>query len=417
VIVFLDAHIHSKYSRATSESMDLEHIANFAKLKGLNMLGTGDFTHPLWMEELRSKLHSIDERGIFTYKGVHWLLTTEVNTVYRKGGKLRQVHHLIFAPDFEVAVQINDALSMYGDLAADGRPTLSLTSPELVELLLSISWDILVLPTHCWTSWYGALGEFSGFDSLEECYEDQGDRIYALETGMSSDPLMNWRLSSLDRFTLLSFSDAHSFWTWRIGRELVCFKLDKLNYREIVEAIKNKERGKILFTVETPPQYGRYYYTGHRKCGVSLHPRDALKLNNMCPKCGRKLTVGVLQRVEQLADREEGYRPKNVIPFKTLLPLYEIVSFAWGVREFYSKKVMEEYEKLVRRFGNELEVLIYAPEEELLKVTDERVTDAIVRVREGRVEYVPGSNGQYGFPVFEKEKPRGPVQKSITEYF
>jgi uncharacterized protein (TIGR00375 family) len=418
--IFLDAHIHSKYSRATSKNMDLEHLATFAKLKGLNMLGTGDATFPLWLEELKKKLKEVNNSGIYEYRGIFWIITTEVNTTYIKEGKARKVHHLILIPNVEIAQQINDKLAKHGNLNLDGRPTLKLTSPELVEVLMEISDRILIIPAHAWTSWFGVLGEYSGFNSLEECYEDKTKYIYALETGMSSDPAMNFRVSSLDKFTLVSFSDAHSFWTWRLGREQVALSLKELAYEEIFKAVKNKDKRKILFTIETPPAYGRYHFTGHRKCGINLHPKESMKLNNICPKCGKKLTIGVLQRVEELADRPEGFVPKDAIPFKTLLPLYEIISFAWGTGELYSRKVLLEHDKLIEKFGNELNVLLSVPKEELLKVTDEKIADAIIKVREGKVKYQAGADGLYGRPIFdEKAIPKQKsfhYQKNLTEF-
>jgi len=401
--VFLDAHLHSKYSRATSKNMDLEHLATFAKLKGINMLGTGDITFDSWFKEVKSKLREINDSGVYEYKGINWIITTEVNTVYTQDGKIRKVHHLLLIPNLEVAEQIKETLSKFGDLSADARPTLKMSSPHLVEVLREISEKILIIPAHCWTSHFGALGAFSDFNSLEECYQEEVKYVYALETGMSSDPLMNFRVSHLDKFTLVSFSDAHSFWPWRCGREQTVFDLKELSFEEIFRAIKNKDKNRILYTIETPPPYGRYHYTGHRHCGISLHPKDAIKLNNICPKCGKKLTIGVLQRVEELADRPEGFVPKDAIPFKTLLPLYEIISFAWGSGELYSKKVLQEHDKLVKKFGNELNVLLNVSKEELLKVTNEKIADAIIRVREGRVKYISGYDGEYGKIVFNEE--------------
>ncbi len=401
--VFLDAHLHSKYSRATSKNMDLEHLATFAKLKGINMLGTGDITFDSWFKEVKSKLREINDSGVYEYKGINWIITTEVNTVYTQDGKIRKVHHLLLIPNLEVAEQIKETLSKFGDLSADARPTLKMSSPHLVEVLREISEKILIIPAHCWTSHFGALGAFSDFNSLKECYQEEVKYVYALETGMSSDPLMNFRVSHLDKFTLVSFSDAHSFWPWRCGREQTVFDLKELSFEEIFRAIKNKDKNRILYTIETPPPYGRYHYTGHRHCGISLHPKDAIKLNNICPKCGKKLTIGVLQRVEELADRPEGFVPKDAIPFKTLLPLYEIISFAWGSGELYSKKVLQEHDKLVKKFGNELNVLLNVSKEELLKVTNEKIADAIIRVREGRVKYISGYDGEYGKIVFNEE--------------
>lgn len=417
--IFLDAHIHSKYSRATSKNMDLEHLAAFAKLKGLNMLGTGDALFDLWFNELKQKLEEINE-GIYGYRDIFWMITTEVNTVYIEEGKMRKIHHLILIPNLEVATQIKERLANYGNLSIDGRPTLKLSSPELVEILREISRKILVIPAHAWTSWYGVLGEYSSFNSLEECYKDEVKHVYALETGMSSDPLMNWRVSSLDKFTLVSFSDAHSFWSWRLGREQTVFELKKLSYTEIFKAIKNKDKKRILFTIETPPPYGRYHWDGHRKCGISLHPKDAIKLSNTCPKCGKKLTIGVLHRVEELADREEGFVPKDAIPFKSLLPLYEIISFALNLNQLYSKKVLEEHDKLIEKFGNELNVLLNVEKEELEKVANEKIAEAIIKVREGKVSFIPGYDGVYGKPIFdgkfEEEKIKIHFQKSLKDF-
>ncbi len=317
---------------------------------------------------------------------------------------MRKVHHLIFIPDFEAAAQVGDVLSKYGDLSIDGRPTLKVSSPELVEILMEVSREILVIPAHVWTSWFGALGEFSGFNSLEECYQDQVKNVYALETGMSSDPAMNYRVSSLDKFTLVSFSDAHSFWTWRLRRECVCVNLLEVSYREIFEAIKNKDKKKILFTVETPPSYGRYHWDGHRNCNVSLSPREAIKLNNICPKCGKKLTIGVLHRVEELADRPEGFTPSKTIPFKTLIPLYELIAHQFRINKLYSEKVMKEQNKMINFFGNEFEVLLNASRDELEKVTDPAVADIIIKNREGKINVKPGFDGVYGIILNNKRE-------------
>ena len=775
-----DFHIHSKYSRATSKEMDIDGIAKGAKLKGLNLVGTGDFTFPLWLKELKEKLKPIEDAGLFEYEAVYFMLTCEVATYFSYGGKLKRVHHVIHAPSFEIVEQINEALAKYGNLKADGRPILNLSASQLVEILMGISKDILIYPSHAWTPWMSCLGSRSGFDSVEECYEDQTKNIFAIETGLScydpetevltengwkkfwevtqadkictlnrktetiefqsptkiyhynyrgkmyriktsrvdllvtpnhklairkyplckkpspikliraderfgkekifkkngkwigkekkyfilpavkiphgskhysgyrkvrekklpiklwlkffgfwiaeghttrnkkygeynvvvsdndqnllkemktilekmgfkpylwknqlrvrnfqlwnylkqfgkahekfvpkdikelsksllqiffdyyikgdghrygrsmkglsattsspklrddlqeialklgmsaywkpalkpgdstfpsghknkhytwvvyfirknehrvhpsgfrknkkwvekwvdykgkvycvsvpnkiiyvrrngipvwcgnSDPPMNWRLSSLDRFTLLSNSDSHSPWPWRLGREANVFEVKKLDYWEILEIIKKKDKRRFLFTIEVPPSYGKYHFDGHRKCGISLHPKDAIKLNNICPKCGKKLTIGVLHRVEELADREEGFVPKNAIPFKSLLPLYEIISFALGIEQLYSKKVLEEHDKLIGKFGNELNVLLNASKEELEKVTSKKVAEAIVKVREGRVNFIPGYDGVYGKPVFdekvENKKIKIQFQKSLKDF-
>ncbi|MCP8307751.1 MAG: DNA helicase UvrD [archaeon] len=399
--VLADFHIHSYLSRATSQSMNLDELSRNAKLKGLNLLGTGDFTHPTWMKELKEKLVPLDDYGLFTYNGIYWMITTEVSTVYEQESKARKIHHVIHVPSLDIADQIIDSLSKRGNLSSDGRPIFNdLSSPELVEMLMSIYKDILIIPSHAWTTWWSIFGAFSGFDSIEECYKDQTKHIYAIETGLSSDPPMNWRLSKLDRFCLMSNSDAHSPWIWRLGREFNVFDLKKLSYHEIIDAVKKRDNKRFIFTVEVPPEYGKYHYTGHRNCDVSLHPRDAIKLNNKCPKCGKKLTIGVLQRVEELADRPEDFILKDAIPYKSLLPLYEIISYVMGVDQLYSKKVMEEQDKLIAKFGNELNVLLNAKKDELSKATNAKIADAIIKTREGRVDFIAGYDGVYGKPIF-----------------
>jgi len=400
--VVADLQLHSKYALATSKDMDLEHMAEGAKLKGLNLLGTGDFTHPVWFAELREKLEPISGTGLFSYKGMTWMLAGEVSTVYQKEAKTRKVHHLIYSPDFEVVAQINEALSKIANLSSDGRPVLKgIDSAELVELVTSISSGVVVIPAHCWTPWFGIFGSKSGFDSLEECYQDQAGKIFAIETGLSSDPQMNWRLSSLDRFSLVSNSDAHSPNPWRLGREANVFELQELSYRELFDAIRLKDRRRFLHTIEVDPAYGKYHYTGHKKCGVSFSPVEAKRMGNKCPKCGKKLTIGVLQRVEELADRPEGFRPEGAIPFVSLLPLYEVISFATGVNRLYSRGVLEEQDHLIGAFGNELAVLLEAPEDALLQHTKKAVAQAIIAIRENRLKFTPGYDGLYGVATLQ----------------
>jgi len=384
---------------ATSKDTDLEHLAEGAKMKGLNLLGTGDLTHPLWLKELKAKLQPGDGEGIFVYYGMNWILTGEVSVVYEHEGKARKVHLLINAPDLEVAGQIVDVLSKYGSLTSDGRPVLTgLDSAELVEILTGLSGSIVVIPAHAWTPWFSIFGSKSGFDSLEECFQDQAGKIFAIETGLSSDPPMNWRLSSLDKVALVSNSDAHSPNPWRLGREANVFELNRLGYREVFEAIRSKDPSKFLFTIEVDPSYGKYHFTGHRKCGVSMPPRESIAVGNRCPKCGKKMTVGVLQRVEQLADRPEGFRPRNAVGYRNLLPLYEVISFATGVNRLYAKRVLEEQDRLIRKFGNELNVLLSVPEPNLAAATSGRVAAAIMAVRENKIRLRAGYDGVYGSP-------------------
>ena len=398
--VFADLQLHSKYALATSRDMDLEHLAEGGRRKGLNLLGTGDFTHPKWLSELKSKLESTDGSGLYQYRKMTWMISGEVSTVYEQGGRKRKVHHLIYAPNFEIVDQACEALGKYGRLSSDGRPVLTgIDSPGLVEALTSISQELFVIPAHVWTPWFGALGSKSGFDSLAECYGDQAHRIFALETGLSSDPSMNWRLKQLDRVALVSNSDAHSPNPWRLGREANVFDLGRLTYDEIFNAIRLKDPKRFLFTIEVDPSYGKYHYTGHKKCGVSLHPTEAEKNGNICPKCGKKLTVGVLQRVEELADRSEGYVPRGAIPFKRLLSLYEVISFATGVNRLYAKKVIEEQDRLIARFGSEFAVLLDVTQDDLTRECHPRVAQAIVSARQGELRFNPGYDGVYGTPM------------------
>jgi uncharacterized protein (TIGR00375 family) len=415
--IVADFHIHSKYSRATSKEMNLNSMAANAKLKGLGMLGTGDFTFPAWMRELKEKLELVSE-GVYGYKGVLWIATTEVATVYTDDGKTRKVHHVIHAPSLEVAEHINDVLASHGNLSSDGRPIfVGLASSALVEMLMSVDKNILIYPAHSWTSWWAALGEFSDYDSLEECYKDQVKHVHAFETGMSSDPAMNWRLSKLDSFTQLSNSDAHSPWIWRLGREANAFEFKEgFTYKDVNDAIITRKG--LAYTIEVDPAYGKYHFTGHRNCGVNLSPQQALQLGNKCPKCGRPLTVGVLQRVEQLADRPEGFKPESAVPFKSLLPLYEIISFVTGVGQLYNKNVLEQQDSLVKRFGNELNILLNIPYDQLLAATTPRIAEAIIKVREGQIKYIPGYDGVYGQPVFDNmqyEKLKARMEKGAKE--
>lgn len=395
--VFADLQLHSKYAMATSKDMDLEHLAAGAKTKGLGLLGTGDFTHPKWYSELKAKLEPTEGTGLFTYSGMAWMLSGEVSTIYEEGGRSRKVHHLLYAPDMDTVAQVNAFLSKYGRLESDGRPILTgIDSAALVEGVTEISPRIVVIPAHAWTPWFSVFGSKSGFDSLEECYKDQSSKIFAIETGLSSDPQMNWRLSFLENISLVSNSDAHSPNPWRLGREANAFDLPSLSYREVFDAIRFRDPSKFLFTIEVDPSYGKYHFTGHKKCGFSVPPDEAKRLGNRCPKCGRKMTVGVLQRLEELADRPEGYIPPRATAFMKLLPLYEIISFTTGVNRLYAKSVLGLQQRLLLKFGNELTVLLEATEDELLKIVPPGVARGIIASREGRLKVSPGYDGVYG---------------------
>ncbi|OGI12189.1 DNA helicase UvrD [Candidatus Micrarchaeota archaeon RBG_16_36_9] len=412
--LFADLHLHSHYSRATSNRMNIENLEKYAKVKGLNLLGTGDFTHPLWLDELKKSL--TEDNGLFHFKDkdVSFILQAEVSSIYNDG-ETRKIHNVILAPSFEVVDQINDFLKNYGKLASDGRPILTkIDCAELVEKLINISKDIMIIPAHIWTPWFSLFGSKSGFDKIEECFKDQTKNIFALETGLSSNPQMNWRLSALDRFALVSNSDSHSPWPTRLGRELNVFETE-MNYNGIINVIKEKNPKKFLYTVEVDPAYGKYHWDGHRNCNVSLEPKEAIKYNNICPVCGKPLTIGVLHRVEELADREEGFVPENSIPFKSLLPLSELISHVYNTQPF-SKKVWEESMKLTNEFGSELNVLLNADEERLKLLINEKIVKIILDNREGRLKVQPGYDGVYG-QIISSDENISKTQKKIDSYF
>lgn len=394
--IFADLHLHSHYSRATSNEMNIENLEKNAKIKGLNLLGTGDFTHPLWLKELKRNLTEV-EKGLFHFKdkSIYFMLQAEVSSIYNQGEKLRKIHNIILAPSLEVVDQINDFLKNYGKLASDGRPILTkIDCVELTENLINISKDVVIIPAHAWTPWFGILGSKSGFDSIEECFQEQTKSIFAIETGLSSDPAMNWRLSSLDKFALVSNSDSHSPWPSRIGREMNVFDTD-VSYNEIINAIKEKNPKKFLYTIEVDPSYGKYHWDGHRNCNVSLDPKESMKYHNICPVCGNPLTIGVLNRVEELADRPEGFVPKNAVPFKSLLPLSELIAAVYNT-QFFSKKVWEESTKLTKEFGSELNVLLEASEDRLRLLAHEKIAEIILKNRKGELKVQPGYDGVYG---------------------
>jgi uncharacterized protein (TIGR00375 family) len=410
-----DFHIHSKYSRATSRDMDLESLDRWARIKGIKVLGTGDFSHPEWLKSIKEKLEPA-EPGLFRLKkqdnGTRFILTNEISCIYSKGSRVRKIHVLIFAPSFEAVEKINTQLSWVGNLRSDGRPILGLDAKELAKIVLDSSQDCLVIPAHAWTPWFSIFGSKSGFNSIEECFEEYSKYIYAIETGLSSDPPMNWRLSALDKITLISNSDSHS--PRKIGREANVFDTD-LGYGSIAEAIKTKNPQKFLYTVEFFPEEGKYHYDGHRLCNVSLSPQESKKSGNICPNCGRPLTIGVLNRVEELADRPSGERPEGAIPFKSLVPLNEIIADALGVLPT-AKRVEEEYGNLTEKLGNEFNILIDLSRKELESATLPEIAEGIIRTREGKVHVEPGYDGVYGkVKIFSQEEDKKTVfhQKTL----
>jgi len=390
-----DFHIHSKYSRATSPLMDLKNLNDWAIIKGIKVLGTGDFTHPKWFNNIKNEL-SPAERGLFKLRDAdsptRFILTSEISCIYSKGGKVRKVHIIVFAPSVEAVEKINSKLNKIGNLKADGRPILGLDAKELAKIVLDTDKNCLVVPAHAWTPWFSVFGSKSGFDSLEECFEEYTKYIYAIETGLSSDPAMNWRLSQLDKISLISNSDAHSL--PKIGREANVFNTE-LSYGGIAEAIKKKDSSKFLSTIEFFPEEGKYHYDGHRLCDLSLKPQQSKKYNNICPKCGKPLVIGVLSRAEALADRPEGFVPKNSIRFKSIIPLNEIIAESIGA-SVLSKKTQKYYNDLIKNLGSEFKILLESTEKEIKKSSLPEIASGVIRMREGKVFIEPGYDGVYG---------------------
>jgi uncharacterized protein (TIGR00375 family) len=398
--IISDLHIHGRYSRATSKALTIPNLEKYARIKGVTLMGTGDFTHPKWNNELKQELTE-DGTGILkTKSGFPFMLSSELSLIYSQDKKGRKVHNVILAPDFETVEQINAALLKKGRLDYDGRPIFGMSCIEFVEMMKSINDKIEIIPAHIWTPWFSLFGSMSGFDSIKDCFQDQLKHIHALETGLSSDPAMNWRLSQLDKYSLVSFSDLHSFWPWRIGREATVFDLKKLTYNNIIGALKTKEG--LDSTIEFWPHEGKYHFDGHRNCNIVMSPKEALKHKNICPVCGKQLTIGVAHRVEELADRDEGFKPKDGVPFKNLIPLSELIS---GVMKsaVASKTVWKEYNHLIEIFDNELNILQNTLEDELRNATDEKITGAIIKNREEKIEMLPGYDGVYGKAIFYPE--------------
>ncbi len=410
-----DLHVHSHYSRATSKNLTLESLYQWAKIKGIGVVGTGDFTHPFWFRELREKL-APDGGGFFRLKDpppdppglrsghrdVRFCLTSEISSIYKKDGKVRKNHNLVYAPDLDTVARINTRLAEIGNLEADGRPILGLPSRDLLEIVLHSSPRAYLVPAHIWTPWFSMLGSKSGYDSVAECFGDLTEYIFALETGLSSDPAMNWKLSSLDRFALISNSDAHS--AEKLGREGNCFDAE-FSYDGMFDAIRT--RLGFLGTLEFFPEEGKYHLDGHRRCGVVLDPKITLEHNGLCPHCGEPLTIGVLHRVEALADREVPQRPDRAPEFEYLVPLPEILSELVGTGPG-SKAVAEQYRLLLAAFGSEFALLREAPLDDVERRFGPVLAEALRRMRSGQVSAQAGYDGEYGVIRFfrpgEKEE-------------
>jgi len=400
--IISDLHIHSRFSRATSQKLNIENLEKYAKIKGVDLLGTGDFTHPEWIKELKNELKEDDSGILKTKNNFPFILQTEISLIYTQENKGRRIHLVLLAKNFNIVDQITEFLKTKGRVDYDGRPIFKIPCDELTESMKKIDDGIEIIPAHIWTPWFSLFGSMSGFNSVEKCFKDQTKHIHALETGLSSDPAMNWRLSQLDKYALISNSDLHSFWPWRIGREATIFNLKELTYKNIIHALRTKEG--LEGTIEVDPSYGKYHFDGHRNCKICMNPKDSIKVKNICPKCRRPLTIGVLHRVEELADRKEGFKPKDAKPFHSLIPLSEIISTLIN-SPLASKKTWKIYYDLINKSQNEFNIVLETKKEDLTKVVDEKIADAIIQNREGKITIQPGFDGEYGKPLFsDKDK-------------
>ncbi len=387
-----DLHIHSRFSRACSKNINFPNLVKWAKVKGLHLLGTSDFTHPQWLEEI--KINLVEKNGLFYYEDFPFVLSGEISLMYTQG-RGRRVHLVLLAPSLEVVDKINSYFDTKGRRDYDGRPIFKIPCDEFVREMKNISEEIEVIPAHIWTPWFGMLGSKSGFDSLKECFGDETKNIFAIETGMSSDPEMNWKMSELNDKAIVSFSDSHSFWPWRIGREATIFKKAD-SYSELIRQIREND---FIGTIETDPAYGKYHWDGHRNCGISFEPAKTREIGGVCPKCGNALTIGVENRVDELATQkpEDAQGRKN---FHKLLPLTEIISAVCG-SGLATKKTWAIYNSFIEKFENEFEVLLFVPFEKLMKEfpDDDKMINAIMKNREGKIKVKPGYDGVYGEAV------------------
>ncbi len=410
--IIADLHIHSRFARAVSPQMTLPIISSWAKRKGINLFATGDWTHPIWFRELKSGLIEAGE-GVYREKNASvddplFLLSTEISSIYSQGGKTRRIHTLILAPNLKAVEKINKELVDRGaNLLSDGRPIIGLSARTVAEIALTVDERCLVIPAHAWTPWFALYGSKTGFDSINDCFGDLAKHIYAIETGLSSDPAMNWKVEELTNRAIVSFSDAHS--PRKLGREATVFELNKANYESVRKAIIGDKNNKIISTIEFYPEEGRYHYTGHRKCKVIYSPKEAKKKGTTCPVCGKPLTVGVMSRVESLASIDietesktdeygtrwikdkKGERP----PYAMLVPLLEILSEALSVG-VTSQKVSIAYEQLVHSLGDEFKVLLKTKLSDIERVGDSRVAEGVGKVRSGDIVIKPGYDGVFG---------------------
>ena len=431
MVYYADFHIHSRFSRATSQSLTLPVLNDYARKKGIKVLGTGDFTHPMWFEEIKHYLEPAAEDGLFILKkapddAVRFILSVEISSIYQQGGRTRRIHTIVILPSLEAVDNFNRSLASRGaKLSSDGRPIVGLSAKQLAEIAFATHSQAIVIPAHVWTPWFSVFGSMSGFDSLEECFEELTPKIMAIETGLSSDPLMNWRLSKLDNVALISSSDAHS--APKLAREATKFD-GELSYSGIFEALKNGspaklsskvlagQSTKLIGTIEFFPEEGKYHFDGHSAHQVRQSPAETKANGGACPICGRPVTVGVLSRVEALADRPENFKPGGAPEFWSLVPLEEIIAESVGTR-VGTKKVSVVYESLLQAFGDELAILLDLPIEKIESVAQSTVAEAVKRVRSGQLHIEPGYDGEYGtvhiFDSKDRQQFEPPQQASL----
>jgi len=415
----IDLHIHSKFSRACSKELELPIIADWCQRKGIDIVATADWTHPGWFAHMQENLVESDgEDGIYRLKNgvtnTRFMLSTEISQIYKKGDKTRRIHNLVLSPSLKTCAKVNTELTNRGfNLKSDGRPILGIDSEDFYKLLKEIDERIIIIPAHAWTPWYAIFGSKSGFDSIEECFGTEMSKyIYAIETGLSSDPKMNWQLSQLDDVMLVSNSDAHS--PRNLGREANVMNLDTVSYDEFVRILREKDRNRFLYTIEFHPEEGKYHFDGCSNCKFSCDPKTSVKHNFRCPKCKKKLTLGVHHRVQELSDRDSATVAKNKVPYKSIVPLAEIIAECVGVKSTTSKKVITEYIHLTDTVSDEFTLLLDTPIEQIAKKTNyPAVAEAVKLVREGKVHVTPGYDGVFGkVKVFEDGPPK-PTQKSL----
>lgn len=405
-----DLHIHSRFAMACSDSITLHSLGSTALKKGVDILGTGDILHGEWLRECERELEEEGNTGIFRLRGRSespiFLLSAEVSTVFFDEGKTRKIHNCILLPSIDSAKNLRESLKMYGELDSDGRPTLNMSAPEFVDTLFSVEPKSFVFPAHIWTPYFGALGSISGYDSIRDAYKDQSKRIFAIETGLSSDPPMNWLIKELDSLALISNSDMHSL--MNMGREANVLEVDAGNttYSQIIGSIRGRGAKRLSSTIEFYPEEGKYHYDGHRECHTSSNP---LKENiTNCRVCGKPLVKGVLHRVAELSDRESGYTPKDAVPYVHIIPLNELISYSMG-RGRYTKAVSEIYEKLIRELSNEFNILMNVDINTISEIGGEEVGIAIRMMREGKIRITPGYAGVFGKIEMMGEVDEGPA--------